>query len=156
MTPLRGNCTMLTNQKSNRIRILGFAIAIVVVCFACDVRAQQVSPAKLEAITQMLQQEVDAKRIPGAVAAISYRGKVVYAEAVGYHDIESGQETVTWNLDWLRFIRSTIENTSNRWARKRFNQGSFSSLLTIGNRVNSSLVAAAYCRPRTTICDSCK
>ena len=55
--------------------------------------AQESAPsAKLQAITQMLQREVDVKRIPGAVAAISHRGKVIYFEAVGHHDAESKQE----------------------------------------------------------------
>ena len=83
---------MFAHRKPTCLSILGF-LAATIACVACDAQAQQkVSPAKLKAITRMLQQEVDAKRIPGAVAVISHHGKVVYSESVGYHDAEFAQE----------------------------------------------------------------
>ena len=70
--------------------MLVYRIATTFVLLASFAQAQEsFSEAKLNHITTMLQREVDAQRIPGAVAAISHKGKVVYFEAVGYHDIES-------------------------------------------------------------------
>ena len=55
---------MFAHRKPTCLSILGF-LAATIACVACDAQAQQkVSPAKLKAITRMLQQEVDAKRIP--------------------------------------------------------------------------------------------
>ena len=42
-----------------------------------------VSQTKLKRITELLQAEVNAKRISGAVAAVTRRGKIAYFESVG-------------------------------------------------------------------------
>ena len=48
------------------------------------------SSARLERLTEVLDEYVDAGQLPGSVAMILRRGKVVYAEAVGHRDLESG------------------------------------------------------------------
>ncbi|MCK1641422.1 serine hydrolase [Bradyrhizobium sp. 157] len=39
----------------------------------------------------MLQQEVDAERMPGAVVMITRRGNLIYSQAVGFLDKAAGK-----------------------------------------------------------------
>ena len=48
------------------------------------------SAERLDEITQYLESEVEAGRIPGAVVLIARHGRIGYCEAVGDADIESG------------------------------------------------------------------
>jgi CubicO group peptidase (beta-lactamase class C family) len=48
------------------------------------------SSQRLERITAAFEQEVAAKRMPGAVAMVSRKGKVVYARAFGVRDPKAG------------------------------------------------------------------
>jgi CubicO group peptidase (beta-lactamase class C family) len=48
------------------------------------------SPQRLERIGRVLQADVDAGQIPGAVIAISRKGKLVYFKAIGYRDKVAG------------------------------------------------------------------
>ena len=42
-----------------------------------------VSPVRLSRIRAVLQQEIDADRMPGAVVMIARRGQLIYSEAIG-------------------------------------------------------------------------
>src|SRR4029450_12131715 len=44
-----------------------------------------------EAISEVLNRAVSEKRIPGAVVLVKQRGKIVFEEAAGYADLESGR-----------------------------------------------------------------
>lgn len=46
------------------------------------------SPEKLAQVTSTLQAQIDAGDIPGVVAAVVKDGKLVYAEALGYSDLD--------------------------------------------------------------------
>jgi CubicO group peptidase (beta-lactamase class C family) len=47
------------------------------------------SGERLRRLTNFLTQEVDAGRLPGAVAMIARKGRIVYSNAVGYRDTEA-------------------------------------------------------------------
>lgn len=47
-------------------------------------------PARLAAIGRMLAAEVDANRLPGAVVMVARKGRLAYAEAVGFRDKQAG------------------------------------------------------------------
>ena len=50
-----------------------------------------VSPDRLSRIRTVLQQEVDADRMPGAVVMIARRGQLIYSEALGFQDKAAGK-----------------------------------------------------------------
>ena len=45
-----------------------------------------VSPERLSRIRAVLQKEIDAERMPGAVVMIARRGQLIYSEAIGFQD----------------------------------------------------------------------
>ena len=53
--------------------------------------AVDVSPERLSLIRAVLQKEVDAGRMPGAVVMIARRGQLIYSEAIGFQDKEAGK-----------------------------------------------------------------
>jgi len=53
-----------------------------------DPAALGLTPAGLQAVTAALQAHIDAGDIPGAVAAVMKDGKLAYAQALGYKQIE--------------------------------------------------------------------
>ncbi len=53
------------------------------------------SSARLARIGKLLKEDVDKNRIPGAVVAIARKGKLVYFEALGFRDKESGVPMTT-------------------------------------------------------------
>jgi CubicO group peptidase (beta-lactamase class C family) len=50
-----------------------------------------VSPERLSRIRTVLQKEVDADRMPGAVVMIARRGQLIYSEAIGFQDKAAGK-----------------------------------------------------------------
>jgi len=50
-----------------------------------------ISPDRLSRIRAVLQKEVDADRLPGAVVMIARRGQLVYSEAIGFQDKAAGK-----------------------------------------------------------------
>ena len=50
-----------------------------------------VSPDRLSRIRTVLQQEIDADRMPGAVVMIARRGQLIYSEAIGFQDKAAGK-----------------------------------------------------------------
>ncbi len=50
-----------------------------------------VSPERLSRIRAVLQNEVDAERMPGAVVMIARRGQLIYSEAIGFQDKAAGK-----------------------------------------------------------------
>jgi CubicO group peptidase (beta-lactamase class C family) len=50
-----------------------------------------VSPDRLSRIRMVLQQEIDADRMPGAVVMIAGRGQLIYSEAIGFQDKAAGK-----------------------------------------------------------------
>ena len=53
------------------------------------------SSERLARLTAVLQDHVDAGRLPGAVALVARRGRIAYLEAVGYRDKESNAPLTT-------------------------------------------------------------
>jgi CubicO group peptidase (beta-lactamase class C family) len=75
-----------------------FAAALLFVgqAFAQDLPTAQpetvdVSPGRLSRIRAVLQKEVDADRMPGAVVMIGRRGQLIYSEAIGFQDKAAGK-----------------------------------------------------------------
>jgi CubicO group peptidase (beta-lactamase class C family) len=50
-----------------------------------------VSPDRLSQIRAVLQKEVDAEQMPGAVVMIARRGQLIYSEAIGFQDKAAGK-----------------------------------------------------------------
>ena len=49
------------------------------------------SAQKLERIREVLKQEIEQGKLPGTVVMVARKGKLVYADAVGFQDKETGQ-----------------------------------------------------------------
>ncbi len=49
------------------------------------------SSSRLARITETLKADVEAGRIPGAVVIVARKGRIAYAEAVGFRDKAAGQ-----------------------------------------------------------------
>jgi CubicO group peptidase (beta-lactamase class C family) len=76
--------------------IVGFSLVLPWLSFAADMPAA--SPAskglvaeRLARIRPVIQTEIDAKRMPGAVLLIARKGTVVHTEVVGLQDPASGK-----------------------------------------------------------------
>ena len=54
-------------------------------------QSQGMSPTRLARIHDLMQTEVTENRVPGAVVLVARKGKIVYADAVGYQDKPSGK-----------------------------------------------------------------
>lgn len=54
-----------------------------------------VSPERLARIRTVLQKEVHAERMPGAVVMIARRGKLIYSEAIGFQERATGKPMTT-------------------------------------------------------------
>ena len=50
-----------------------------------------VSPERLSRIRTVLENEVDADHMPGAVVMIARRGQLIYSEAIGFQDKAAGK-----------------------------------------------------------------
>src|ERR1700745_2038704 len=77
----------------NVLKAIIFATALMFVgeAFAQGLPTAQpetvdVSPERLSLIRAVLQKEVDAERMPGAVVMIARRGQLIYSEAIGFQD----------------------------------------------------------------------
>jgi len=78
------------------LRSIGVILFVLV---ACQLVAQPLATAKpedvgmssdrLKRFTDVYQQYVDSKRMPGSVTLVMRKGKVVYFQAFGYRDVES-------------------------------------------------------------------
>jgi len=80
------------------LRLLVLATALVSVghAFAQDLPTARpetvdVSAERLARIRPVLQKEVDADRMPGAVVMIARRGQLIYSEAIGFQDKAAGK-----------------------------------------------------------------
>lgn len=80
------------------LKSLIFATALMLVgqAFAQGLPTAQpdtvdVSPDRLSRIRAVLQKEVDAERMPGAVVMIARRGQLIYSEAIGFQDKAAGK-----------------------------------------------------------------
>jgi len=80
------------------LRLPVFATALLLVghAFAQDLPTSKpetvdVSPERLSRIRTVLQNEVDADRMPGAVVMIARRGQLIYSEAIGFQDKAAGK-----------------------------------------------------------------
>ena len=49
-------------------------------------QSQGMSPTRLARIHDLMQTEVTENRVPGAVVLVARKGKIVYADAVGFQD----------------------------------------------------------------------
>ena len=54
-------------------------------------QTQGMSPTRLARIHDLMQTEVTENRVPGAVVLVARKGKIVYADAVGFQDKPSGK-----------------------------------------------------------------
>jgi CubicO group peptidase (beta-lactamase class C family) len=80
------------------LKSLIFATALMLVgqAFAQGLPTAQpetvdVSPDRLSRIRAVLQKEIDAERMPGAVVMIARRGQPIYSEAIGFQDKAAGK-----------------------------------------------------------------
>ncbi len=81
-------------------RSLALATLVNVVLYTAIARAQGLPTAKpedvglsserLERVTRALQSEIEAGKIPGAVALVARKGRIVYFESLGLRDKASG------------------------------------------------------------------
>jgi len=67
-----------------------------------------VSLERLERYDQFLQQEVDAGRIPGAVALVTREGQVVHHAALGYHDMTDKSPMAMDDLFYIQSMTKPI------------------------------------------------
>src|SRR6266481_5820339 len=81
------------------LRLLVFTLILVLVgegfaqVPAAKPETVDVSPDRLSRIRTVLQKEVDADRMPGAVVTIARRGQLIYSEAIGFQDKAAGKPT---------------------------------------------------------------
>src|ERR1700737_1333607 len=79
------------------LRLLVFTLILVLVgegfaqVPAAKPETVDVSPDRLSRIRTVLQKEVDADRMPGAVIMIARRGQLIYSEAIGFQDKAAGK-----------------------------------------------------------------
>ena len=78
--------------------------------------------AKLELVTDRLQQHIDDGNIPGVVAAVARDGKLVYFEALGQYDLENGREM---RPDTLFRIYSMTRQVTSTAVLQQYEQGKF-------------------------------
>ena len=50
-----------------------------------------VSPERISRVRAVLQKEVDADSMPGAVVMIARRGQLIYSDAIGFQDKAAGK-----------------------------------------------------------------
>ena len=79
------------------LRLLVFTLILVLVgegfaqVPAAKPETVDVSPDRLSRIRTVLQKEIDADRMPGAVVMIARRGQLIYSEAIGFQDKAAGK-----------------------------------------------------------------
>lgn len=78
--------------------------------------------AKLELVTDRLQQHIDDGDIPGVVAAVARDGKLVYFEALGQYDLENGRDM---RPDTLFRIYSMTRQVTSTAVLQQYEQGKF-------------------------------
>lgn len=78
--------------------------------------------AKLELVTDRLQQHIDDGDIPGVVAAVARDGKLVYFEALGQYDLENGR---AMRPDTLFRIYSMTRQITSTAVLQQYEQGKF-------------------------------
>ena len=78
--------------------------------------------AKLELVTDRLQQHIDDGDIPGVVAAVARDGKLVYFEALGKYDLENGR---AMRPDTLFRIYSMTRQITSTAVLQQYEQGKF-------------------------------
>ena len=87
-----------------------------------DPASAAIDAAKLELVTDMLQQHIDDGDIPGVVAAVARDGKLVYFEALGQYDLENGREM---RPDTLFRIYSMTRQVTSIAVLQQYEQGKF-------------------------------
>ena len=78
--------------------------------------------AKLELVTERLQQHIDDGDIPGVTAAVARDGKLVYFEALGEYDLENGK---AMRPDTLFRIYSMTRQVTSIAVLQQYEQGKF-------------------------------
>lgn len=82
-------------KSALRLIVFMMAVAVAGASFAeaptTNPEAVGVSPDRLLRIRTVLQKEVDADRMPGAVVMIARRGQLIYSEAIGFQDKPAGK-----------------------------------------------------------------
>ncbi len=78
--------------------------------------------AKLELVTERLQQHIDDGDIPGVTAAVARDGKLVYFESLGEYDLENGK---AMRPDTLFRIYSMTRQITSIAVLQQYEQGKF-------------------------------
>lgn len=86
----------MTPRRTARTWLLALALATAFPLHAADLataspQAQGVSQERLSRIRQVIEAEIAADRMPGAVVLVARKGKLVHADAIGYQDKEAGK-----------------------------------------------------------------
>lgn len=74
--------------------------------------ANGMSSERLNRISQMIKEEIDASHIPGAVALIARNGKIVYHEAFGMSDNQANEELKTDEIFRIASQTKAITSTA--------------------------------------------
>ncbi len=83
-------------DSTARTLFLALALGTVLPAGAADLpvaspQSQGVSQERLSRVREVIQAEIDANRMPGAVVLVARRGKLVHADAIGYQDKDAGR-----------------------------------------------------------------
>src|SRR5258708_3368942 len=90
--PFLGNTRIKEQSMKSALRLLVFTMTLILVgegfaqVPAAKPETVYISPERLSRIRTVLQKEVDADRMPGAVVMIARRGQLIYSEAIGFQD----------------------------------------------------------------------
>ncbi len=84
-------------QSFHRTRIIGtLVLALSLPAVAADLptaspQSQGLSPTRLARIRDVIQSEINADRMPGAVVLVARKGAVVHSDIVGFQDKDAGK-----------------------------------------------------------------
>lgn len=86
----------MTSRRTARALLLTFALAAALPLQAADLsvaspQSQGFSQERLARVRQVIQSEIDANRMPGAVVLIARHGKLVHADVLGFQDKDAGK-----------------------------------------------------------------
>jgi CubicO group peptidase (beta-lactamase class C family) len=81
-------------QKTQLIAALALALSLPVVAGdlpTASPQSQGLSPTRLARLRDVIQTEINADRMPGAVVLVARKGAIVHSEVVGFQDKGAGK-----------------------------------------------------------------